>query len=66
MTYGRDLRALRKRRGLTLREFGRLCGISGDELARYERGEKSPRQENIRKIADALGEPILSDRKSVV
>lgn len=66
MTYGRDLRALRKRQGLTLREFGRLCGISGDELARYERGEKSPRQENTRKIADALGEPILAIRNGLV
>lgn len=58
MTVGKELRALRKRRGWSLRTFGDLCGISGDELGRYERGEKNPREKNTRKIAEALGEPI--------
>ncbi|MDE6903142.1 MAG: transposase [Lachnospiraceae bacterium] len=60
MTVGQTIRSLRKKRGLTLKELGALCGIDGDKLARYERGEITPRQKTVEKIAGALHVPIVS------
>lgn len=58
MRAGRSLRALRKRRGLTLGALSALSGVHRDDLGRYERGEAVPRPETVRKLARALGAPI--------
>lgn len=58
MITGKSLQALRKRRGLTQKSLGDLCGVARDDIARYERGEVRPRRENVRKIEEALGEPV--------
>ena len=65
MTTGRDIRALRRQRGLTLDELSALSGVHRDDLGGYERGEITPRPETVRKIAAALDAPIAAIRDGV-
>ncbi len=58
MKTGRNIRAIRKQRGLTLDELSALCGVSRDELGAYERGQATPRPGTVEKIAQALEAPI--------
>lgn len=62
MTVGRNIRAVRRQRGLTLEELSGLCGVSRDELGQYERGEITPRAGTVQKIAQALEVPIVAIR----
>ena len=55
MTTGRDIRALRRQRGLTLDELSALSGVHRDDLGGYERGEITPRPETVRKIRFVSG-----------
>lgn len=45
---------LRKKKGFSQAELGKLIGTSGDVVGRYERGDISPSIEVVSKIADAL------------
>lgn len=45
---------LRKKKGLSQAELGKIIGTSGDVVGRYERGDISPSIEVVSKIADAL------------
>lgn len=45
---------IRKKKGLSQAELGKLIGTSGDVVGRYERGDITPSVEVISKIADAL------------
>ena len=65
MTTGRDIRALRRQRGLTLDELSAISGVHRDDLGGYERGEITPRPETVRKIAAALDAPIAAIRDGV-
>lgn len=65
MITGRNIRALRLRRGLTLDELSALSGVHRDDLGGYERGEITPRPETVRKIAAALDAPIAAIRDGV-
>lgn len=50
----KKLRALRRKRVLTLRELGELAGISKDTISRVER-EGTAYPSTIRKLARGLG-----------
>lgn len=57
--FGRAIRYVRKQKGLTLKELGRLVGdgeegLTHSTISRYERGERQPSPATLRKIADAL------------
>ena len=54
MTFGEQVMNLRKRKGLSQGEFGKLVGTSGDIIGKYERDEVKPSIEVASKIADAL------------
>ena len=54
MTFGEQIMNLRKRKGISQGEFGKLVGTSGDIIGKYERGEVKPSIEVASKIADAL------------
>lgn len=58
MRTGQSLRAVRRRRGLTLDELSALCGVSRDDLGKYERGQMTPRPGTVARIALALDIPI--------
>lgn len=53
-TFGKRLRHIRKERGMTQDEFAKLLGTSKQILSRYEREDRSPRIEVVRKYAEAL------------
>ena len=52
--FGRRLREIRKDMGLTQDEFAKILGTSKQILSRYEREDRSPRIEVVRKYAEAL------------
>ena len=52
---GLRIREERKKQGLTMQELGERMGISGSLVGRYERGEENPKQETVKRFADALG-----------
>ena len=54
MTFSVRLTALRKEKGLSQADVGRLLGIKGDAYGRYERGEVKPSIEVAMRIAEAL------------
>jgi transcriptional regulator with XRE-family HTH domain len=53
-TFGKRLRQIRKERRMTQGEFAELLGTSKQILSRYEREDRSPRIEVVRKYAEAL------------
>lgn len=59
MTIGENIRAIRKEKGLTQKELGRLCGIAEITIRQYESEKYQPKIETIEKIAQALGVPIV-------
>ena len=65
MKTGRNIRSIRKQKGLTLDELSARCGISRDELGLYERGRTTPRPETVERLAAALEAPIVSIREGM-
>jgi len=57
---GQRLRELREERRVSLRELGRLSGISVNALSLIERGMSSPSVSTLYKLVDALGVPITA------
>ena len=59
MTIGNNIRAHRRRKGMTQKELGeKLGGISQQQIGQWENGTANPKLETQIKIA--------ADRKSVV
>ena len=54
MTFGEHISTLRKRKGLSQNELGKLAGTSGDIIGKYERDEVKPSIEVASRIADIL------------
>ena len=54
MALGDNMMLLRKKKGLSQAELGKMTGTSGDVIGRYERGDITPSIEAVSKIADAL------------
>jgi transcriptional regulator with XRE-family HTH domain len=52
---GSKLRALRKRRGHSLRALAELCGLSVNTISLVERGKTSPSVATLHRLATALG-----------
>ena len=53
MTFGENLKALRKARGLTQEEFAKQSGISRSAIGLYESGKREPKNfEMLETIAD--------------
>lgn len=59
MTFGERLRALRRGKGLTLRQMAAKVGVGHTYLSRVETGRMTygeyPSEQLIHKLADALG-----------
>jgi len=54
MALADNMMLLRKKKGISQAELGKMTGTSGDVIGRYERGDISPSIEAVAKIADAL------------
>ncbi len=57
-TFGRDLRALRKSRGLTLADMAGRMGRSVGWMSQVERGISDPSPDEIRRLAAILKVPV--------
>ncbi|MCH7230494.1 cupin domain-containing protein [Glycomyces sp. L485] len=57
---GPRIRELRKRRGLTVRELGKLLGISGSAVSQIEREVLRPSVSRLIEIANALETPLAA------
>lgn len=57
MPIGQNIRAWRKQRGLTQRQLGALCGVSGASIGSYEKGDTVLKRRVVEKIAAALDVP---------
>lgn len=54
MTIGEHITTLRKRKGLSQADLGKIIGTSGDIVGRYERDAMMPSIDVVIKLADAL------------
>ena len=54
---GRQMRKAREAKGLTQDQFGKLVGLSGGEISRYEVGKNQPGVVRFLQIAEALDKP---------
>ena len=54
MTFGQKLTFCRKDKKLSQADLGKLSGINGDIIGKYERDEMKPSIETAKKLADAL------------
>jgi transcriptional regulator with XRE-family HTH domain len=55
---GQRIRAIRERRGLSLRALADICGLSTNAISLIERGENSPTVSSLHQLATALDVPI--------
>lgn len=55
MGVGDNIRLIRKERGLTQKQLGKLCGIAEPNIRKYENEKQKPKLETLEKIASALG-----------
>ena len=56
-SFGRRIRALRKRKGMTQEQLAEAADISVDFLSLMERGVNAPSFATLERLADALGVP---------
>jgi len=54
MTFGEKMTLIRKQKKLSQAELGKLSGINGDIVGKYERDEMKPSIETAKKLAEAL------------
>lgn len=57
-SLGKAIRELRSKRGISLRSFAPLAGVTVNTLSLIERGQANPTWETIKGIAAALGVPV--------
>lgn len=55
MTIGEKIKQIRKEKGLTQKELGKISCTSEGTIRQYEIGKRQPRLEPLRQIAKALG-----------
>jgi transcriptional regulator with XRE-family HTH domain len=58
ISFGRRVRTLRKRRGMTQEQLAEAADISVDFLSLMERGVNAPSFATLERLADALGVPV--------
>ena len=54
MTFGQKVSFCRKEKKMSQAELGKLSGINGDIIGKYERDEMKPSIDTAKKLADAL------------
>mgnify|MGYP001578021535 CR=1 FL=1 len=54
MTFGQKITSVRKQKKISQAELGKLSGVNGDIVGKYERDEMKPSIETAKKLADAL------------
>ena len=59
MTVGENIRKIRKEKGLTQKQLGKLCQMNEVQIRQYELGKANPKIETVDRIASALGVRII-------
>ena len=59
-SFGDSIRAIRQSRGYTQEQFSKIIDSNQATLSAWERGDRIPTMENIRKIAETLMIPMSS------
>ena len=54
---GKNLRAARKKLGLTQEEVAERSGVQAGEVSRIERGKRDPQVSTLEKLAEAVETP---------
>lgn len=54
MSIGKNIRNLRKEKGLTQAELGKRLNVTQQMIGQYENGKNSPQMDTLKKIASAL------------
>lgn len=52
---GRQIRKIRREKGMTLEEFSKLLGVGKSVVCSWDVGKSLPRHDNLEKIADLAG-----------
>ncbi len=60
---GQKIHEIRKFRGLTQKELGEKVGLSADRIRKYENGYRTPKNQMLDNLADALDVPKEALRK---
>jgi transcriptional regulator with XRE-family HTH domain len=60
LELGQRIREVRRKKGMTLREAAEAAGVSESFLSQVERGLANPSVASLRRIADAMHEPVAS------
>lgn len=55
MIVGKKIREIRKNEDLTQEQFGNLLGVSKRTIVAWEKGERLPRTEQLKKIEELVG-----------
>lgn len=56
--FSENLKLQRQKKNLSQEDLGKLIGVSGVTIMRYEKGTRQPKLETIKKIANALKIPV--------
>jgi transcriptional regulator with XRE-family HTH domain len=59
LDVGRQIRSLRKRKGLSLLALSEQSGLSPNAISRIERGENSPTVSSLRRLANGLEVSVI-------
>lgn len=54
-TVGERIKIAREAAGMTQEQLGKMLGVTGVSVMRYEKNTRQPRMEQLREIADVLG-----------
>lgn len=54
-TIGERIKIAREAAGMTQEQLGKMLGVAGVSVMRYEKNTRQPRMERLREIADVLG-----------
>jgi transcriptional regulator with XRE-family HTH domain len=60
------LRALREAKGVSRLELAKRSGLASVSIWRFETGKRTPTLDSLRKLADALDEPLDVVAEAVV
>lgn len=55
---GSKIRKLRKEKGLTIAELGKLVGMSNSTVCMWEKGLRRPEVEGLQKLAELFDKPV--------
>jgi transcriptional regulator with XRE-family HTH domain len=58
MSDGENIKNMRRKKGLTQEELGRLLGVTKSSISRWESGERKVKLTTMRNIAGALNVPL--------